>query len=342
MKTYSAWQFNIARYKLKRRATRSQSVFVVNEFRVRCSGKLHRIAVLSNDKIVIRDHSRDELKAMRLFKTLGDNQCKCLDVLDGFRAMHSFPKQLDVLHKVRQDIHHWRSAMRQWRVISTLQPVPRGANMATAKRRLSGRISDEFKRALKSGVLVYPGCSKTSDSAFGEYSVNCTIGITKRTDPGATYISGAGHYHQAHRAKRSAQWKPSFEMTFVVPLDWFNTVASKGFAIVDNMLCSYARVREDGLYNVVLGRLEIDRETAFKPVVREWEAVASLGSDGALHVVRWDRPCDPVEDDGAQVASYISPTFTVLQASPDYDLKPARMRMYSSDCNALFAGAKKP
>lgn len=54
--------------------------------RVRCSGKLHSIAVHDRGRIVLMDHPKHEVRALRTLQALGDESCGCLKIMDALIA----------------------------------------------------------------------------------------------------------------------------------------------------------------------------------------------------------------------------------------------------------------
>lgn len=55
--------------------------------KVRCSGKLHKISLAENGKLIFHDHDKDFFVRERTYKNLGGEPCRCYKILEAWKEL---------------------------------------------------------------------------------------------------------------------------------------------------------------------------------------------------------------------------------------------------------------
>jgi len=123
----------------------------VTSFNIRCSGKIHRVSVNWRGRIKFHNHTKDELKALRVFGKLGDTQCGCLEVIMWMKDKYEpakKPEMRDLWKEVRS-VKFNRTKNRE--EVSTSKSITLDSRRDSIRSIMSGR---DF-----ASKLVYPGAS---------------------------------------------------------------------------------------------------------------------------------------------------------------------------------------
>lgn len=194
------------------------------DFRVRCSGELHEVTVHYRGRVTFHRHSRQELRALRVFDKLGDKQCGCIDVIKWLADLKSNTRKPE-LNKLLRDCDNARSARNEAKPHRLTERLS-GAYL-TISEYVRSQLADrgdninEAVRQARFNLAAYPGATSVGPyKNMGPESGYSRIDFTTSAGPCELHPPSCMGQMRMNYAKSGA-WKPeSFDAEFRLPLLW--------------------------------------------------------------------------------------------------------------------------
>jgi hypothetical protein len=176
--------------------------------KVRCSGTLHTCTVTPCGRITFHGHTREELRALRTMRALGDQTCGCLGLIDRVLTSEFWRGDAAVLLKTTQRTKPMRNAVQDSFRPSTMRPL----DAKWRARRVRDRIMDGLRGTARSIERKDVG-----DGMYDDITTDVIFGIADATHAPGIKVHAAGERYDTARGWLAAG---DVVLTIVVPLTW--------------------------------------------------------------------------------------------------------------------------